>query len=51
LISDPDDIDFLALALLTNAAIWSNDSHLKKQSLVPVFTTDDIIKLFLKGKL
>lgn len=29
LLSDPDDIDFLALALSTNSSIWSNDSHLK----------------------
>ena len=49
-ISDPDDIDFLALALLTNSAIWSNDSHLKEQSIIPVFTTVDLIKMFLKGE-
>jgi len=49
LISDPNDIDFLALALSTNAAIWSNDPHLRQQSLVRVFTTLDLVKLFLKG--
>lgn len=48
-ISDPDDVDFLALALLTNSAIWSNDPHLKEQSLIPVFTTSDLIKMFLRG--
>src|SRR4030042_2405809 len=47
LIQDPDDIDFFALALLTNSAIWSNDKHLMKQSLVKVFTTKDLLKMFL----
>lgn len=48
-ISDPDDADFLALALLTNSAIWSNDPHIKEQSLIPVFTTSDLVKMFLRG--
>jgi len=51
LISDSNDIDFLALALLTNSAIWSNDPHLREQSLIPVFTTSDLIKMFLRGEL
>ena len=50
-ILDPDDIDFIALALSTNAAIWSNDPHLKKQSLVPVFTTENLLDIFLKGEI
>ena len=50
-ISDPDDVDFLALALLTNSSIWSNDLHLKEQSLVPVVTTSDLVKMFLRGEL
>jgi predicted nucleic acid-binding protein len=50
-ISDPKDIDFLALALLTNSAIWSNDPHLIEQSLVPVFTTKDLVVKFLKGEI
>jgi len=49
LISDPDDIDFLALALSKNADIWSNDSHLSEQSTVKVFTTQDLLAFFLKG--
>ena len=44
-ISDPDDVDFLALALLTNSAIWSNDKHFKEQSLIPVFTTKELIEI------
>ena len=51
LLSDPDDADFLALALFTNSTIWSNDPHLKQQSLVKVFTTEDLIKMLLRGEL
>ncbi|MBI2449250.1 hypothetical protein HYV49_03050 [Candidatus Pacearchaeota archaeon] len=50
-LSDPGDSPYLALALLTNSAIWSNDPHLKKQSLVPVLTTSDLVKLFLEGRI
>lgn len=51
LIPDPDDIDFFALALLTNSAIWSNDKHLMRQSLVKVFTTKDLLKMFLDNEI
>ncbi|MEK6860223.1 MAG: PIN domain-containing protein [Nanoarchaeota archaeon] len=49
LISDIKDIDFLALALLTDSAIWSNDPHIKEQSLIPVLTTKDLLVKFIKG--
>lgn len=49
LISDPDDIDFLALAIKRNAQIWSNDPHLRQQSLVKVLTTAKLVELFIKG--
>ncbi len=45
LISDPDDVDFLALAKYSDSVIWSNDKHLKEQSKVPVLTTEELIKL------
>lgn len=49
---DPDDIDFLALALrFNNCPIWSNDKHFEKQSLVKVFKTEDLVKLLLNNKL
>lgn len=48
---DPNDADFLALALLTNSSIWSNDPHLKQQSLVPVFTTAELVKMFFKREI
>jgi len=51
LISDSDDIDFLALALSTNSAIWSNDPHLKQQSLVPVYTTKELLDIFLNNEI
>ena len=51
LLSDPDDVDFLAAALSKKATIWSNDPHLKQQSLVSVFTTEDLLKMFLRGEI
>jgi predicted nucleic acid-binding protein len=49
LISDPDDAPYLALALRLNIPIWSNDPHLKEQSLVKVFTTGELYKRMLFG--
>ena len=40
----PSDIDFLALALKLRLPIWSNDSHLKQQSKVKVYTTSELLK-------
>lgn len=48
---DPKDSPYLALALSTKSAIWSNDPHLKQQSLVEVFTTKDLLKMFLREEL
>jgi predicted nucleic acid-binding protein len=42
---DPDDSPFLALAMMLNAPIWSNDSHFKKQKAAPIFTTKEILPL------
>ena len=50
-ISDPDDIDFLALALSINSTIWSNDPHIREQPLVRVYTTGDLLKLFSDNKI
>ena len=44
---DPDDIDFFALALKLNCPIWSNDTKLKKQSAIKVFSTRELMKLLL----
>ena len=48
---DPDDIDFLALAISLNSAIWSNDPHLKQQSLVEVYTTAELIGKMLNEEI
>ena len=49
LISDLDDIDFLALAISKKSIIWSNDIHLKEQNLIKTLTTSEVLNLFLKG--
>ncbi len=45
LINDPEDTEYLALSLsLDKCPIWSNDPHFKKQSLVRVFTTNELVE-------
>jgi predicted nucleic acid-binding protein len=39
------DIDFLALALKFHCPLWSNDSLLKKQEAVRVYSTGQVIEL------
>jgi len=46
-VPDPDDSAYIALSMKTNIPIWSNDSHLKQQSLVKVYTTKDLINELL----
>ena len=48
---DSDDADFLALALSINSAVWSNDPHLKQQSLAEAYTTKELIEKLLSGSL
>jgi len=50
-ISDREDAPYLALALAIKAAIWSNDPHLKQQSLVKVHNTKELVDKLLKGEL
>ena len=41
---DPDDVEYIAVALSFGCTIWSNDKDLKeKQSKVKVFSTADLI--------
>ena len=50
LIPDPDDTEYLALSLsMKNCPIWSEDPHFKKQSLVGVFSTKELVE-YLKSK-
>lgn len=44
-IDDPDDAPYVALALALGAPIWSNDPDLKKQPLVDIFTTKELIEI------
>ncbi len=45
LILDKNDVDFLALALKLNCAIWSNDPHLKQRDQIKVFTTEELFEV------
>jgi len=42
---DIDDSFFLALALSLNCPVWSNDSHFKKQNVVRVYSTRELLEL------
>ncbi len=42
---DPDDIPYIALALKLRCPIWSQDSRLKRQSRVQVYTTRELLEL------
>lgn len=46
---DPDDIDFLALALKLNCPIWSNDPDFSMQPEVKVFSTGKLIELLRRS--
>ena len=43
--ADPDDTQYLALALMLSCPIWSNDKELKKQDSVKVISTSELLKL------
>ncbi|MEA2054296.1 MAG: PIN domain-containing protein [Candidatus Thermoplasmatota archaeon] len=45
---DPDDFMYFAVALKLNCAIWSNDKELKKQSIVMIYSTEDLVKCIIK---
>ena len=40
-----EDAPYLALALHLHLPLWSNDSALKEQQLVPVYTTQELLAL------
>ncbi|MFH1275859.1 MAG: PIN domain-containing protein [Candidatus Woesearchaeota archaeon] len=50
-LQDIKDSPYIALALSINSAIWSNDPHLKQQSLVKVFTTAELVEKLLKNEI
>ena len=43
---DIGDIPYFALALKLNYPIWSNDKALKKQVIVKIYSTEELINLF-----
>jgi predicted nucleic acid-binding protein len=43
-ISNKEDVDFVALALKLKLPLWSNDKGMKKQSLVKIYSTSELIK-------
>jgi predicted nucleic acid-binding protein len=43
---DPDDVLYLACAIATEAAIWSDDSDFDEQNLVETYSTSDVIDSF-----
>lgn len=41
---DVKDAPYIALALKTHSAIWSQDKHFKKQKQVKVYTTNELLE-------
>jgi predicted nucleic acid-binding protein len=44
--TDPDDVLYLACAIASDAAIWSDDSDFDEQDLVERYSTSDVIYSF-----
>ncbi|MFC6764309.1 PIN domain-containing protein [Natrinema soli] len=44
--TDPDDVLYLACAIASDAAIWSDDSDFDEQNLVETYSTSDVIGSF-----
>lgn len=42
---DPDDVPYLAVALYLRVPLWSNDSALRDQRSIPVYTTEELLEL------
>ncbi len=45
LVPHPEDAPYLALAMHLHCALWSNDTGFKKQKLVPVYATHELLAL------
>ena len=45
-----DDADFLALAMLLDCPLWSNDKLLKRQPKVTVLSTQEVLTIFKPEK-
>ncbi len=42
---DPDDVVYFTLALKLNCPIWSNDKKIRKQHLVKIYNTEELLKM------
>lgn len=43
---DKNDADYFALAMKLRCPIWSNDKNLKKQKLIVVYSTQELVEMF-----
>lgn len=43
---DINDAEYIALALQTGCPIWSNDKELKKQEIIKIYNTEELLLLF-----
>lgn len=41
---DPADVPFIAAAIATESALWSNDKHFKKQDRIRILNTKELIE-------
>jgi predicted nucleic acid-binding protein len=48
LVTHSEDAPFIALSLSRGIPIWSEDKALKRQSLIKIFSTEELIKLLSK---
>ncbi len=46
---DPDDTQFIAAALATNAEIWSDDHHFQQQKKIKIWRTKDVVQFIEKS--
>ncbi|AHF98448.1 DNA-binding protein [Halostagnicola larsenii XH-48] len=44
--TDPDDVLYLACAIASDGAIWSDDSDFNEQDLINTYSTGDVITSF-----
>lgn len=43
---DWNDVDYFALALKLRCPLWSNDKELKEQAIIPIYATEELVKIF-----
>lgn len=49
LVADPEDTPFIAVGLHLQIPVWSNDAPLREQTLVRIYTTEDVLSA-LQGR-